>query len=216
MLPLLAALYLVSSLDRANIGNAKIEGLATDLKLSGVEYNTALAVFFISYILFSGCPHTPVASLPNSKLTYLFRHAEQRHPQADQAAIMVPRRERHRVWLHHVHARRGPELHRAGSVPLLAGSLRVSLAPRESRRLQNSTRVPPSAKLRTIGPASSQLQPTLPRRTTYRVSFQSASAPSTAPAPYPAPSRAFWLPPSHRWTAWVAMKDGDGYSSSRG
>lgn len=57
MLPLLAALYLVSSLDRANIGNAKIEGLATDLKLSGVEYNTALAVFFISYILFSGYPH---------------------------------------------------------------------------------------------------------------------------------------------------------------
>ncbi|KAH8762445.1 major facilitator superfamily domain-containing protein [Diaporthe sp. PMI_573] len=53
MLPLLAALYLVSSLDRANIGNAKIEGLATDLKLSGVEYNTALAVFFISYILFN-------------------------------------------------------------------------------------------------------------------------------------------------------------------
>lgn len=53
MLPLLALLYLVSSLDRANIGNAKIEGLATDLKLSGVEYNTALSVFFISYILFS-------------------------------------------------------------------------------------------------------------------------------------------------------------------
>lgn len=53
MLPLLALLYLVSSLDRANIGNAKIEGLAADLNLSGVEYNTALAVFFISYILFS-------------------------------------------------------------------------------------------------------------------------------------------------------------------
>ncbi|KAK7741275.1 hypothetical protein SLS63_000828 [Diaporthe eres] len=53
MLPILALLYLVSSLDRANIGNAKIEGLATDLNLSGVEYNTALSVFFISYILFN-------------------------------------------------------------------------------------------------------------------------------------------------------------------
>ncbi|KAL2287345.1 hypothetical protein FJTKL_05826 [Diaporthe vaccinii] len=53
MLPLLALLYLVSSLDRANIGNAKIEGLTTDLNLSGVEYNTALSVFFISYILFN-------------------------------------------------------------------------------------------------------------------------------------------------------------------
>lgn len=70
MLPLLAALYLVSSLDRANIGNAKIEGLATDLKLSGVEYNTALAVFFISYILFSGFRDTLVDCLPNSKLTH--------------------------------------------------------------------------------------------------------------------------------------------------
>ncbi|KAI3401935.1 hypothetical protein diail_6495 [Diaporthe ilicicola] len=53
LLPLLACLYLVSSLDRANIGNAKIEGLAKDLKLTGVEYNTALSVFFISYILFN-------------------------------------------------------------------------------------------------------------------------------------------------------------------
>ncbi|KAJ0121103.1 inner membrane transport protein yfav [Diaporthe amygdali] len=53
LLPLLATLYLVSNLDRANIGNAKIEGLAKDLKLTGVQYNTALAVFFISYILFN-------------------------------------------------------------------------------------------------------------------------------------------------------------------
>lgn len=123
MLPLLAALYLVSSLDRANIGNAKIEGLATDLKLSGVEYNTALAVFFISYILFSACKHTAVGSLPNSKLTYLLRHPEQRYPQADQAAIMVPRRVCHRVRLHYEYARRGPEFRRASPVPLLARCL---------------------------------------------------------------------------------------------
>ncbi len=32
LVPMLAILYLVSHLDRANIGNAKIEGLAEDLK----------------------------------------------------------------------------------------------------------------------------------------------------------------------------------------
>ncbi|KAG6361946.1 hypothetical protein INS49_010175 [Diaporthe citri] len=42
MLPLLALLYLVSSLDRANIGNAKIEGLATDLNLSDIPSNIIL------------------------------------------------------------------------------------------------------------------------------------------------------------------------------
>lgn len=32
LVPMLAVLYLISQLDRANIGNAKIEGLDRDLK----------------------------------------------------------------------------------------------------------------------------------------------------------------------------------------
>lgn len=48
---MLAVLYLISHLDRANIGNAKIEGMLDDLGLSGIQYNTALAIFFIPYIL---------------------------------------------------------------------------------------------------------------------------------------------------------------------
>jgi hypothetical protein len=32
-------------------GNAKIEGLDKDLNLSGYEYNIALSIFFIPYIL---------------------------------------------------------------------------------------------------------------------------------------------------------------------
>ncbi|UPL03178.1 hypothetical protein LCI18_014112 [Fusarium solani-melongenae] len=39
LIPMLAILYLVSHLDRANIGNAKIEGLVHDLKLKNTEYN---------------------------------------------------------------------------------------------------------------------------------------------------------------------------------
>lgn len=52
LLPILALLYLISNLDRANIGNAKIEGMEASLSLTGVQYNTALAIFFVSYILF--------------------------------------------------------------------------------------------------------------------------------------------------------------------
>lgn len=48
---MLALLYLLSHLDRANIGNAKIEGLVEDLKLDGIEWNIVLSVFFIPYIL---------------------------------------------------------------------------------------------------------------------------------------------------------------------
>lgn len=51
LIPILGMLYLVSNLDRVNIGNAKIEGMDRDLNLTGVQYNTALSVFFISYIL---------------------------------------------------------------------------------------------------------------------------------------------------------------------
>ncbi|KZL77909.1 MFS transporter, partial [Colletotrichum tofieldiae] len=51
LVPMLAVLYLISHLDRANIGNAKIEGLADDLNLNGVQWNIALSLFFIPYIL---------------------------------------------------------------------------------------------------------------------------------------------------------------------
>lgn len=51
LVPMLAFLYLIAFLDRANIGNAKIEGLMEDLQLSGEQYNIALSVFFVPYIL---------------------------------------------------------------------------------------------------------------------------------------------------------------------
>lgn len=72
---MLTILYLISFLDRSNIGklsatlcgfhrllmqvfagNAKIEGLDTDLQLDGVKYNVALCIFFIPYILLGEFP----------------------------------------------------------------------------------------------------------------------------------------------------------------
>ncbi|KAL2834742.1 major facilitator superfamily domain-containing protein [Aspergillus pseudoustus] len=52
LVPMLALLYLCSHIDRANIGNAKVEGMVEDLNMTGVEYNTVLAIFFIPYVLF--------------------------------------------------------------------------------------------------------------------------------------------------------------------
>ncbi|KEF63294.1 uncharacterized protein A1O9_01271 [Exophiala aquamarina CBS 119918] len=49
MIPYLSLLYLLSFLDRTNIGNAKLFGLEKSLGLKGNQYNTAL---FVTYILF--------------------------------------------------------------------------------------------------------------------------------------------------------------------
>ncbi|KAM0431262.1 hypothetical protein ACHAPT_005232 [Fusarium lateritium] len=51
LVPMLAALYLICHIDRANIGNAKIEGMVDDLGMTGVQYNTVLSIFFIPYVL---------------------------------------------------------------------------------------------------------------------------------------------------------------------
>ncbi|KAK0439771.1 major facilitator superfamily domain-containing protein [Armillaria borealis] len=52
LIPILTLLYLLSFLDRSNIGNARIIGLATDIHLSPPAYNTALALYFIAYVIF--------------------------------------------------------------------------------------------------------------------------------------------------------------------
>ncbi|EFQ94385.1 hypothetical protein PTT_07951 [Pyrenophora teres f. teres 0-1] len=52
MVPLLATLYMLAFLDRSNIGNARIAGLDTDLKLSSSQFQWLLTIFYISYISF--------------------------------------------------------------------------------------------------------------------------------------------------------------------
>ncbi|KDE06251.1 hypothetical protein MVLG_03410 [Microbotryum lychnidis-dioicae p1A1 Lamole] len=52
LLPYLALLYLLSFMDRGNIGNARLAGLEADLKMTGDDYAIALSAFFISYCLF--------------------------------------------------------------------------------------------------------------------------------------------------------------------
>lgn len=42
LLPFLALLYLLSFLDRTNIGNARLAGLEEDLGMSGLDYNVGI------------------------------------------------------------------------------------------------------------------------------------------------------------------------------
>lgn len=44
VLPLLTFLYLISFVDRGNIGNAQVAGMSEDLGLSGSQYNLVLTV----------------------------------------------------------------------------------------------------------------------------------------------------------------------------
>ena len=51
ILPWLFALWLLAFIDRSNIGNARIDGLAEQLKLNEDKFNITLAVFYVPYII---------------------------------------------------------------------------------------------------------------------------------------------------------------------
>ncbi|CDO71341.1 hypothetical protein BN946_scf184908.g99 [Trametes cinnabarina] len=51
VLPPLALLWLANFIDRTNIGNARIAGLERDTHLHGNQFNIALAIFYVSYIM---------------------------------------------------------------------------------------------------------------------------------------------------------------------
>jgi hypothetical protein len=51
LIPILFLLLMAAFLDRINIGNARIMGLEKDLHMKGNDFNIALFVFFVPYIL---------------------------------------------------------------------------------------------------------------------------------------------------------------------
>ncbi|KAK4985384.1 hypothetical protein LTR50_006000 [Elasticomyces elasticus] len=48
----MALLYMLSFLDRSNIGNAKLAGMKDELRLSSAQYDWLLTAFYVTYILF--------------------------------------------------------------------------------------------------------------------------------------------------------------------
>ncbi|KAF5349217.1 hypothetical protein D9756_009501 [Leucocoprinus leucothites] len=59
VLPVVAIFYLLSFLDRTNLGNARVAGLQKDLKMDNKQYSIALTVTYVPYI---------VAELPSNLL----------------------------------------------------------------------------------------------------------------------------------------------------
>ncbi|SCV73475.1 BQ2448_7401 [Microbotryum intermedium] len=51
ILPLVTLMFLLNFIDRSAVGNANVAGLSKDLKLIGYEYNIALMIFYVFYIL---------------------------------------------------------------------------------------------------------------------------------------------------------------------
>lgn len=51
VIPILFVLFLLAFIDRINIGNARLQGLEKDLGMDGHDFNVALFIFFIPYIL---------------------------------------------------------------------------------------------------------------------------------------------------------------------
>jgi MFS family permease len=49
LIPWLSLLYLLSFLDRTNIGNARVADMEKHIGMGGRDYNDALTIFFVSY-----------------------------------------------------------------------------------------------------------------------------------------------------------------------
>ncbi|EGX95801.1 MFS nicotinic acid transporter Tna1, putative [Cordyceps militaris CM01] len=67
ILPFLAVPYLLSYMDRGNIGNAKVAGMNTDMGLTDKQYNICLMVFFFTYSLFEVPSNIVLKLMPPSR-----------------------------------------------------------------------------------------------------------------------------------------------------
>lgn len=53
-LPLVVIMYILNYLDRNNISTAKLAGLQKDLNLVGNQYQIAVSILFVGYLLMQG------------------------------------------------------------------------------------------------------------------------------------------------------------------
>lgn len=77
VLPILALLFLCSFLDRTNVGNAKILGLAEDLGITDLQYNQGLAVFYATYIArYDNLSRVPIPPPPRGRTKHPVKSGE--------------------------------------------------------------------------------------------------------------------------------------------
>ncbi|KAE8151332.1 vitamin H transporter [Aspergillus avenaceus] len=71
VIPALWFLFLISFMDRSNIGNAKIAGMAKELNLVGNKYNLAVTMFTVAYVIF-GMPANLLVKKFGPKMLVLY------------------------------------------------------------------------------------------------------------------------------------------------
>ena len=79
LLPVLSFLYLIAFVDRGNLGNAKVAGLAEDLKLSGSQYNIAATVWILGFSCLVAASETDCPGRSSSSLTQSSRFLPTSH-----------------------------------------------------------------------------------------------------------------------------------------
>ncbi|KAH8810763.1 high-affinity nicotinic acid transporter-like protein [Xylogone sp. PMI_703] len=52
IIPVYMIIYIFSFLDRSNIGNANVAGMSKAIHLKGTEFNVAVSIFYVTYIVF--------------------------------------------------------------------------------------------------------------------------------------------------------------------
>ncbi|KAL4799299.1 major facilitator superfamily domain-containing protein [Aspergillus venezuelensis] len=70
LMPMLVLLYLFAYIDKTNIGNARIDSLLPSLEMTGEQYNVALAIFFVPYVL-AEVPSNIILNYFNKPSVYL-------------------------------------------------------------------------------------------------------------------------------------------------
>jgi len=85
LISVLGLLYLLSHIDRGNIGNAKIEGMDKDIGLTGNQYNIASTIFLVPYILFG----TQLRKQTKFEILMVSRDPIKHHHQEDTTQLVV-------------------------------------------------------------------------------------------------------------------------------
>ncbi|KIJ14029.1 hypothetical protein PAXINDRAFT_13148 [Paxillus involutus ATCC 200175] len=67
LIPIISLMSLLCSMDSANIGNAKLDGLITQLNLTGNKFNIALMMYFIPYSLLEFPPNLAIQVIRPSR-----------------------------------------------------------------------------------------------------------------------------------------------------
>lgn len=191
-----------SNLCVSNLGNAKIEGLEASLGMDDTDYNVAVAVFFVSYVIFGAwgrlpkCASTPANTRPDIPSNYVL--SKFKRPSLYLGGLVV-------CW--------GIIMTLTGVVKNFGGLCATRFLLGVFEYAPQKHPVPPiydSHLQHTTEPASSPVQTTLSASGIRHTRPRPASRYSIPPVPHLVPSPGSSPSQSSRWTGSAATRAGAG------